>query len=276
MKKEIKQLNAEGTMVRVTIADERWYIKPTPNKEGLPQIVPVPSSTWIASYYYTSPYLIKWIADKGMDEAERIKVAAGDKGSRVHRAIDMWLQGMEITIDTKIESDGELKELSPEENECFKSFIDFYAEVRPEMIAQEYVVWGDGYAGTVDFKCKINGELGILDFKSSQAIYREHELQISSYKHADPDCDKIQKLWILQLGYRRNKAKWKLTEVEDKFKLFLNAKETWAEENKEATPKYIEYPTKYPSKASLDALGASTANETVESGQTAVKTKKSA
>ena len=116
----------------------------------------------------------------------------------------------------------------------------------------DYIVWGDGYAGTVDLKCKINGEIGILDFKSSQQIYKEHELQVSAYKHADEDKEKIEKLWILQLGYRRNKAKWKLTEIEDKFKLFLNTKETWQEENKNVVPKYIEYPIVYPTKKELD------------------------
>lgn len=253
MEKKIVQIDESRNMVQVTIADSRWYIKPQPDSEGIPQVVAVPSSSWIASYYYTSPYLVKWIADKGLDEAEVIKKAAGEKGSKVHRAIDLWLKGEEIRIDTKIEYEGKQEELTPEENECFLSFINFYKEVKPEIIAQEYVVWGNGYAGTVDLKCKINGELGILDFKSSQSIYRTHELQIASYKHADEQSNDIHHLWVLQLGYRRNKAKWKLTEIEDKFHLFLNAMDTWKEETKGQVPKYIEYPTTYPTKADLDS-----------------------
>src|SRR3990167_3003389 len=183
MKYEHKIIDQEKKIARVPIADERWYMK-----EG---ITPVPSVTWIASYYYTSPYLIKWIAEKGMSESERIRDAAGFKGSRVHKAVDLWLNGIEIRIDTKIEHEGESQELTAEENECFKSFIDFYKEVKPEILLSDYIVWGDGYAGTVDLKCKINGEIGILDFKSSQQIYKEHELQVSAYKHADEDKEKI-------------------------------------------------------------------------------------
>ena len=39
------------------------------------------------------------------------------------------------------------------------------------------------------------------------------------------------KLAILQLGYRRNKAGWKFTEVEDKFDLFLAARQIWHNES---------------------------------------------
>ncbi len=249
MKLEIRKIDEKRGMMQVTIADERWYI----NEE---EKISVPSVTWISSYYYTSPYLIKWIADKGLDEAEAVKVAAGDKGSRVHKAIDMWLDGVEIKIDTKIMHDGLEQELSAEENVCFKSFLDWYQETKPKIIGHDYVLYGDGYGGTVDIKCEIDGELGILDLKTSQAVYKGHELQISAYKHADPDKDKIQKLWILQIGYRRNEKKFKLNEVEDKFKLFLNAKETWTEENKDATPKYIEFPLTYPSKEAIDKSDA--------------------
>src|SRR3990167_7409089 len=236
------------------MAGERWYLRQELNKEKLPVVIARPSSTWIASYYYTSPHLIDWIADKGMTESERIRDAAGVKGSRVHKAIDMWLDGAEIKIDTKIpnEDTGREEELTTEENECFKSFIEFYKKVKPEIVAHNYTVWGEKYAGTVDVLCNIDGELGILDVKSGQTIVREHELQVSSYKHASEKPEEIKKLWILQVGYKKNKAGWKLTEVEDKFKLFLNAYDTWQEETKNAVPKYIEYPMVYPMKKELD------------------------
>lgn len=252
MQKEIKIIDKERGIVRVTMADERFYIRTELDKENLPQLIAVPSSTWISHYYYTSPWLIKWIADKGLDEAETIKQAAADKGSAVHKAIDMWLDGEEIKIDTLVNVNDTPRELTAEENECFKSFIKFYQDYQPEIIAHDYTNWGDGYAGTVDLKCRINGELGILDFKSSQQVFTTHKLQISSYKHSDIDKDHISKLWILQLGYRRNKDKYKLTEVEDKFHLFKNAMDTWREEAGNETPKYIEYPLVYPTKKFLD------------------------
>jgi hypothetical protein len=44
-----------------------------------------------------------WLADKGWDEAEAVKIAAGDKGSAVHLAIERILNGEEFRIDTKVE-----------------------------------------------------------------------------------------------------------------------------------------------------------------------------
>lgn len=252
MKKEIKLVDEKKGIVRVTIADERFYIRTEADPEGLPVIVHQPSSTWISHFYYTSPWLVKWIADKGMDEAELIRKAAADKGSAVHNAITMWLNGNEIKIDTKVPVEGEEKELSAEENEMFKSFQDFYRECKPKIVAYDYVVWGRGYSGTVDIKCEIDGELGILDIKSSQKVYTEHKLQVSSYREADEDRDKITKRWILQLGYRKNEKRWKLNEVDDKIHLFRNAMDTWKEERGEEKPKYIEYPLKYPTKEELD------------------------
>jgi hypothetical protein len=67
--------------------------------------------------------------------------------------------------------------------------------------------------------CEIAGQPYIIDFKTGQNVWPEYELQVSAYKHALED--KGFKLAILQVGYKRNKAGWKFTEIEDKFDLFL-------------------------------------------------------
>jgi ATP-dependent exoDNAse (exonuclease V) beta subunit len=103
------------------------------------------------------------------------------------------------------------------------------------------VVWGDGYAGTVDFLCEIEGQVYLVDFKTSQYIWPSHELQISAYAKAMPEQKSI-KLAILQLGYRLNKSKFKFTEIDNKFQEFLAAKTIWANETKGVEPKQKDYP----------------------------------
>ena len=77
----------------------------------------------------------------------------------------------------------------------------------------------------------------IIDLKSSQYIWPSHELQISAYKHAgDPEHQKDLGLAILQLGYRKNKRHWKLTEIEDKYEQFLAAKTIWQSEHGKEKP----------------------------------------
>ena len=97
----------------------------------------------------------------------------------------------------------------------------------------------EGYAGTIDLVCEIDGELYIVDLKTSQYVWPEHEIQISAYKHA---YDKGAKLAILQLGYRRNQKGWKFTEVDDKYNLFQAAKQIWKNEVGNQKPLQKDYP----------------------------------
>src|SRR5947209_7507031 len=137
MKKVIRETDEKRGIVQITVADERWYMKPVPNATtGIPEYVPVPSVTWIAGYWPKGIGFYRWLAEKGWDEAEAIKVAAGDKGSRVHLAIEKIIKGEEFRIDTKVEDKGKSTEGNPASSEltyeellCVKSFLDWKREI---------------------------------------------------------------------------------------------------------------------------------------------------
>jgi|TARA_Y100000034_G_C6878223_1_gene401985 hypothetical protein len=257
MQKIIKEVDKEKGIVQITTPDERWYVKDVKNKDtGIPEYSFAPSSTWICEFYPKGLQFYKWLAQKGWDESEAIKEAAGNKGSKVHMAIEKLLLGEEVKMEDKFlnKGTGEEEELSLEEYEAIMSFAEWHAEVKPKSIRTEYTVFNDehGYAGTIDFVCEIEGKLWIIDFKTSASIWPSYELQISSYKHAYADkvvinntafeFDKIQ-LGILQLGYKRNKyKKYKFTEVEDQFDLFLGARKVWEKENKNVKPQQKDFP----------------------------------
>lgn len=235
MKYETKKVDAEKGIVQVTTTDERWY-----------QIGDkfVPSVTWILHKGYPKGYqLLKWYADKGMTEAEQIKNAAADKGSKVHAAVTDILKGIEVKHDAKYLNNGtgQDEELTPEEYGCVMSFVSWLKETNPEVLAIDYTVINEaeGYAGTVDMKLKLNGEVWLIDIKTSKSVWPEFELQVSAYKHADAD---VQKLAILQVGYERNKSKFKFTEVQDQFSLFIDAKHIWAKQCEGEQPAQKDYP----------------------------------
>src|SRR5690348_12380219 len=131
MKKVIRNTDEKRGIQQITVADERWYMKPVKNAEtGLPEYAAVPSVTWISGFWPKGIHFYKWLAEKGWDEAEAAKQAAGDKGSAVHLAIEKILNGEEFRIDTKIEdkshsTEQELatRELTYEELLCVKSFL---------------------------------------------------------------------------------------------------------------------------------------------------------
>ena len=259
MQKIIKLVDEKRGIMQCTFYDERWYARPSQNEvSGMPEYKFVPSVTWIAGHYPKGIGFYKWLADKGWDEAEAIKSAAGDKGSKVHLAISAILAGEEVRVDSKFinPSSGQSEELTPEEVECIKSFIDWRDAVKPESIAWDVVVYSDkeGYAGSIDYICRIEGQLYIIDFKTSQSIWREMEMQISAYRHTvengeNPIFQNNKQLdvagiktAILQIGYRRNKDFYKFTEVEDAYPLFLNAKAIWARETAGQAPRKRDFP----------------------------------
>lgn len=243
MKKEIRIVNKEKKILQVTTIDERWYIKESTNAvNGLPEYKYVPSVTWIANYYPKGIAYYKWLAEKGWDESEILKQAAADKGSKVHHAISDLIQGKTVQIDSGYkDSSGEESELKLEEYEAIMSFVKWCEAVKPKFLENEFAVFNDeyNYAGTVDLTCEIDGKVYILDLKTSQYIWPSHRLQISAYKHCS---EKEYQTAILQLGYRMNKNRYKFTSIEDCFDLFLAAQRIWDSENKDVSPKQIEYP----------------------------------
>ena len=267
MKKEIKEIiTLDGKKVcRITTPDERFYGKETTNPEtGVPEIKWVASTTWIKSYWYKSPYLIKWIVNKGETEAEAIRKEAGIKGDKIHQATEDIDKGIGIKIDAPYlnKETGEMEELTAEECEAILSYRDYIDKEKPELLANEMTIFSkegseEEYAGTLDrifakgfVKDKVR-QILIVDIKSGQSLYKDMTIQLSAYSQADIDYQKLsitneewenRKLVILQVGYNRNKNGWKETEVPDRYDLFKLAYQTWKEENPEAKPKQRDFP----------------------------------
>jgi hypothetical protein len=241
MKYEIKEVDAERGIICITTPDQRHYARRIMGNWDF-----VPSVTWICDTGCPkSVGFYKWLANKGWDEAEQIKASAGDRGSKVHQAISVLVRGGTVSIDDAFENPRTLEPepLTPTEYECLMSFVDWYQETKPEVILNEFTVWNEKYryAGTVDLKCRINGKLWLIDVKTSSEIWLPYELQVSAYKHADlPPI--AQKLGILQVGYRKNKRKWKFTPVKDQFSLFLAARRIWQKEAGNQKPLQREFP----------------------------------
>ena len=73
-------------------------------------------------------------------------------------------------------------------------------QVDPEFVEKRVVHYGDRYAGTLDAVALIDGKLGILDIKTSQAIYRDYNLQTSAYIAAlHSSLNNLQTRWILRI-----------------------------------------------------------------------------
>lgn len=258
MKQEIIEINKELGIFRATSLDERFYIKTLKdNPNGFSDYKFYPSSTWITAYYHKGVELIKWIAKNGYNESELLKKEAGKKGSKTHYACADLMIGEKVNIDSKYTNKitGEQEELTVEEYTNVISFGEWADITKPEVLAIEQTAFNEEhqYAGTIDYILRIDGQVWIVDLKTSKSIWPPAKLQVSSYSHLEIDLKsrqiteeewKNRKLAILQIGYTKNKfKKYKFTEIEDKFDVFLSTKAIWANENANVSPKQIEYPT---------------------------------
>jgi hypothetical protein len=237
MKMERKIIDTERNIVQCTYEDERWYLV-----EG----VYLPSVTWICDFYPKSIGFYKWLANKGWNEAEGLKEAAGNKGSKIHQAINKLLTGGTIAHnETLLNHDtGRNEEITVEEYEAVISFAAWFKATKPKSLEMEKTVYHPEklYAGTMDYLCEIAGEKWLIDFKSSQNIYSSHHVQVSAYKKCieaeHPDC----KLGILQIGYCRNKNKYKFNEIADCYDLFLASYKIWQSECAGIKPLQKDFP----------------------------------
>lgn len=253
MNKEIKTIDESKQIIRITTIDERWYAKPNENSAtGLPEFKYFPSATWIAGHYPKGVPFYKWLAQNGWNESQAIKESAGRRGTMVHKASEILEAAGELPISTVFDDgEGNPIHLGPDELDGILSFQKWHDETNPKLVANEMTVFGDDYAGTLDRIYEINGRIWVVDLKTSQDIWEEQKLQVSAYSHSNIDLVKLgidEEKWknrglaILQLGYRRNKAGWKFTEIEDKYNLFRMARAIWDNENPDAKPKQKDYP----------------------------------
>jgi hypothetical protein len=261
MKKEIKEIvlvNGEKVF-RITTEDERFYGKSITNQEtGVPEIEWLPSVSWLVSFYPKGIEFYKWLAERGWDEAESIKKEAGNSGDKIHQASEIIdIKGSIMATDKFMNKErGELEELGYDELEAIKSYQEWVDDVKPQVLANEMTVFGKneitGWAGTLDRIYRIDGQIWIVDLKSSNSIWPSYKVQVSAYSGAEIDYKmmgitdeewQVRKLAILRLGYKYNKIKkYKFDEVEDLNDLFLATCKIWKQENPDSKPKQKDFP----------------------------------
>ncbi|MBI2594728.1 MAG: hypothetical protein HYW38_00480 [Candidatus Colwellbacteria bacterium] len=140
----------------------------------------------------SKPALYRFYAElNGFSEGESIKKKSADEGTKVHEAVQAILTGKEPEIDPTI-----LPAVAG-----FRKFLDeTNIQVDPDFIEKRIVSFNERYAGTIDALALINGRFGILDIKTSQAIYRDYNLQTAAYfPPLQEQFRNLQTRWILRI-----------------------------------------------------------------------------
>lgn len=225
---------------RIEFVDERYY-KFTNTKTN--EELYYPSTTFILNSFPMDYGLLQWNRDVG-NQAPEIAARAATSGSTVHHALSTLLNGYEISWDDKIYS-------LPEWQGIFR-FMNFINAVNPQTIFNEKIIFSHEYqyAGTIDWLCKIDDKIWLIDFKFSNAIHDSYMLQLIAYKKAVEENNniKIDKIGILHLK-AKNKKGWKLAEplhdYDKLFEIFLKTKALFNFTNPNCKPKNLVYPSSF-------------------------------
>lgn len=142
------------------------------------------------------PALYRFYAEmNSFNEGEAVKKQSASEGTLIHETIEKILTGQSPVIESTVAAavDGFLK-MREEKN----------IQVDEEFVEKQLVNFGERYAGTIDALALIDGKFGVLDIKTSQAIYRDYNLQTAAYMAAlQPLFKNLQTRWILRIDQIR-------------------------------------------------------------------------
>lgn len=151
-----------------------WYPRVT-------SILSIKAKEALYRYYASLP---SWGA------AEAIKNRSADEGTLVHSIVEAILKKEHMPIPESIRP-------------SIDAFLEFSRnnDIVPLKIEERIVSRTHRYAGTIDVLAEVNGTVGVLDIKTSQAVYRDYGLQTAAYIQALREDTNIPPLtsWVLRL-----------------------------------------------------------------------------
>ena len=130
--------------------DGIWYPRVT-------AIVSIKAKPALYMYYASLP---------DFKTGEAIKNKSAEEGTLLHETIETILRHDPVVIPESIKP-------------AVAAFMDFYSknDVVAHKIEERVISKNHHYAGTMDVLAELNGKLGVLDIKTSIAIYRDYSMQ---------------------------------------------------------------------------------------------------
>ena len=141
----------------------------------------------------------------------------------------------------------------------FLRFVEFWETTKAELLETEVFLYSDTLkvAGTCDLVCKINGELWVIDLKTSNQLQTTYDIQAAVYSRCFEECydQKVDKVGILWLKSSKRGPKkgalqgkgWEVYESkrsqEDNLEIFRHVRALFDLENPNLKPISEKWPT---------------------------------
>jgi len=229
---------------QITLPDGRYYQR---NGEYYPSV------TYVLSHYPKGKFFEDWLKKVGYS-ADFIVKRASEEGTQVHEMIEDYLNGKELLF-----LEHGIPMYSPHVWQMFLRFVDFWEEYKPTLIEAEIHLFSDELkvAGTCDMVCEINGELWVIDFKTSNHLQTTYDLQTAMYAKCFEECfgkkvDRTGVLWLKssKRGPKKDKIQgkgWEMYESkrtqEDNLNIYRAVRTLFDIENPNHKPAFTEFRT---------------------------------
>jgi hypothetical protein len=143
----------------------------------------------------------------------------------------------------------------------FLRFVDFWETYKPTLVETETHLFSDELkvAGTVDLICEIDGELWVIDFKTSNHLQTTYDLQGAVYAKCYEECfgkkvDRVGVLWLKsksrgedKTGKRLKGKNWEIYESprtqDENIEIFHSVKKLFDLENPKHKPATTSFQT---------------------------------
>lgn len=196
-----------------TNAHTRYYLRDGELAVGVTTVLQV----------LNKPSLVVWANRLGLQGIDSTKVRdqAGDRGTITHLLITSELKNEVPDLSEYSQADIDVATL------CLNSFREWRKGHTLEIIHVETPLLSEmyRYGGTPDFLGYVNGELTLIDFKSSNAIYGDYYYQLSAYRQLEIEAGyNVNKAHILRFS-KENNAEFEdrmVTSFKKEFELFLH------------------------------------------------------
>ena len=249
-KKNIKKsynriLEISDDAQQITLPDSRYYRR---NGKYYPSV------TYVLQYYPKGKFFENWLKQVGFASEHIVKKAA-EEGTQVHELSELYLNGEELNFLSPYGK----PQYDPDVWQMFLRFVEFWEEFKPTLIETEVHLFSDilEVAGTCDLIIEINGEIWLLDLKTSNNLQLTYELQTAVYGQCYEECfgKKIDRYGILWLKSSKRKAAkgkmqgkgWEIVEstrtFEDNLDIFKTVKRLFDLENPTHSPIFTEFRT---------------------------------
>lgn len=163
-------MKADTKIEFITSENEHWY--PSQKKKE----TWYPSVTTVLSIWPKGVGFNRWLGNQeSFDSSQQTLKAAGDRGIRVHNATQVLEEGGSLHRDA----------FSLEEWQMIMGFVNWHRKYNPEVIFVEKSVVSDAEqtGGTIDRLYRIDGQVILLDIKTSSAVHDQYWVQTGVYAH---------------------------------------------------------------------------------------------